>query len=244
MKIISGPSRMVKVPLDGNGSDIVDGALIAPGTTAGTDMGVFHLAGADGTDAVGVLEGLHDFSVVGDATPEDGLVHPLGYVNLLLPGCVLACEYDTDGVVTCDSSVDTTSVTATSLEDNIDSSWVYFVSGTGIGQLAYVDASASGDATIKAALATAHAENDTFIKVLRLGHALLVMNSARTKLTSTAAVGTWTARVLRNQIRYNGSNGWEDLSPITHHGLVGLNGKAVKFRAIVVPCNTFFSPID
>ena len=244
MKIISGPSRMVKVPLDGNGSDIVDGALIAPGTTAGQDMGVFHLAGAAGVDAIGVLEGLHDFSEVADSTPEDGLVHVMGYVNLLLPGCVLECEYDTAGTVACDASVDTTSVTATSLEDNIDSSWIYFVGGDGIGQLAYVTASASGDATIKAALATAHAEADTFIKVLRLGHALLVMNAARTKLTSTAAVGTWTARVLRNQIRYNGSSGWEDLSPVKHHGLVGLDGKAVKFRAIVVPCNTFFSPVD
>jgi len=230
-------TQILSLPIDGNGSDIPNGALIGPGVTAGTNMGVFALAAASGLDAVGIKHGLHDFSEVGDSTPESAADFVKGSIIALLPGHWVEIEYDLTSVITA-TGASTTSTTATSLEDNIDGSWLYYVSGDAIGQLAYVTASASADATHEA-ITTAPAAGDTFIKIMGLGKKLLTMNSARTKMASTAAVGTWTATVIKNQIRYTGSKGWEDLEPGTHHNLQGLNGKNVEFRAIVSPHNLY-----
>lgn len=244
MKIIQGPSRLIKLPIDGGGADINDGALIGPGTTAGTNLGVFVKAAASGADAIGVLEGLHDFSVVGDSAPEDVVSHVLQFVNLALPGSIIAAEYDDTDSITADGGSSGTTLTITSLEDNIDSSWIYVVSGNAAGQLHYVDASAAGSCTLGSTPATAIGTSDEVIKILRPGHGLLKMNTAGDKLGSDAAAGTFVARVIKSQVRYAGSAGWEDLNPTKHDGLTGLNGKQPKFRSLIVLANSFFTPID
>lgn len=245
--LIVSPSRgLVKVPIDGVGSDIQSGAVLTPGTvttdsTAKT-LGTFGLAAADGADALGCLVALHDFSVVGDSDTDSGAAHVLAEVDPFYPGCLVAAEYDlTDTMAVASYSAPT--ITITSLEDNIDGSWIYVVSGTGIGQLIFLNDSASGSAGAVTSPTTALDNTSTCIKILRIGHGLLKMNATATKLGTDAAAGSWTARVLRNQFKYDGQEGWIDLDPSAHHNMQ-LNGLNPVFRSIVCPVNTFMGPID
>ena len=242
MRIIEGPSSIEKLPLDGNGADIVDGAYITPGITAGQDLSVFVKAAADGAQGYGCLLGLHDFSEVGDSTPEDGLVHVFGEVETAKPGAIIQAEYSqaTADLITV-TSYAAPVITVTNLEDNIDGSWVYVVEGTGLGQLGYLDASAAGNATLKSAFTTALDNTSKFVKILRPGHALLAMTTNRDELKSQAAAGTFTAKVLYSEIRFAGSQGWERLDPTKHHNLQGLTSKQFKVRSRFAPLNTFFS---
>jgi hypothetical protein len=236
------PSSKIKyLPIDGGGSDIQNGALVGPGLTAEQDMSVWILAAADGADAIGIITELHDFSVTGDSTPESAAAYVNRRVVPILPGQEVGVEYDISDTVAA-TGASTTSVTATSLEDNLDGGWLYFPTGDAIGQLAYIIASAAGTATVDT-LTTAVASGDTFIKIMRPGKTLIKMNAARTKLGSDAAAGTWTARVIKNQIKYDNSAVWEDLDPAKYSNKQ-LNGLNPVFRAIVVPVNTYYNPID
>ena len=244
MKILEGRDGLGFLPLDGNGSDIPDGVLLTPGVTAGTDLGVFIISGAAGDDVIAVKEGIHDFSEVGDSAPEDVVTHVLGRVNFLYPGTILAAEYDQSDTETADGGSSGTTLTVTSLEDNIDSSWIYVVSGDAIGQLHYVDSSASGSCTFGSTPTTDLGTADTFIKILRRGHALIKLNTARAQIGTDAAAGSGQFRVLVNQYQAKGTNGWEDLDPTKHDGLTGLNTRFPRFRSLMVPENSWFTPND
>ena len=246
MRIISGPSAIMKFPITGEGTNVVDGALITRGITAGTDLGVAIVSGAAGLNAVGCLLGLYTSTSAIDADPEAGTLYPQVEVEVALPGAQIAAEYALDAANDIDvASATSTVITITSLEDNIDSSWIYVSAGTGAGQLNYLVASAAGNCTIKNATGLTTLDSTSkVIKILRLFHALLYMVTDRSKLSSQAAVGTFAARVLRNQIKYAGSQGWEDLDPTKHHGLTGLQNKNVAFRSIFVLGLSFLTPID
>lgn len=241
--IIVSPSRgLIKLPIDGLGSDIQSGAVLSPGlvntdSTAKT-LGTFGLSVATGADAVGILVALHDFSVVGDTDTDSGSALVLEEVDPFYPGCLVAAEYDqTDTMAVASYAAPT--VTITNLEDDIDGSWLYVVSGAGIGQLIFLNDSASGSAGAISNPTTALDNTSTCIKILRIGHGLLKMNATATKLGTDAAAGTWTARVIRNQMKYAGQEGWIDLDPAKHHNMQ-LNGLSPVFRSIVTPINTFF----
>lgn len=214
MRPINGQDPIiVKLPLYGGAADIADGALIMPGATADTDLGLFIVGASTGPDAVGTLRGLHDYSEVGDSSVL-GTSWVYGNVELCDRYNVLEVEYDQSDTMVVASNSGTT-LTITSLEDNIDTSWVYNVTQK---ELAFLTASASGSATQKTAMGWA--ANDVAIKILRLGHQVAKLNTAATKIGTDAAAGTWTVFILENWFEdMAGGYAPQMLDPTKHHGL-------------------------
>lgn len=245
MEIISSPKTpLMSVSVDGNGTDIIDGALVMAGATAGTNTSAVILATGASADAVGVMQGLHDASVDTDTTPDDGLIDIRRDVSPFVPGCTVAIEYDQSDTAIQDGGGSSTTITGTNLEDDIDGGWIYMVSGTGIGQLFYIKSSTTSTATIKSAAGTTPASSDTFIKILPIFHAKFKLNSTSDKIGTDLAVPgsplVWV--LLKNQIRYTDTAGWIDLDPTVHHNLSGLNSKFVHFQGLYAPRNTIYSP--
>ena len=246
MEVISHmPSRLITVPIDGNGSDINAGALVMPGVTDETDRSVFILATSAAADALGVLAELHDTSVSGDADPEAGTKYPLRGVIPINPGDLVAAELIDDADNDVDvASATSTVITITSLEDDIEGSWCYVRAGTGVGQLGYIKASASGNFTLKNATGLTTLDSTSKVLILRpIGWQLVEIDSTGRYIKSTAAAGALPWRVLRQEFRYQGSENWTRLDPTIHHGLL-LNGLSPKFRLILSPANTFMNPLD
>jgi len=244
MKICRGPSALEKLPMYGGAADIVDGALLTIGATEEQDLGALIISGAAAVDAVAVKEGLYDYSVTGGDYAYLGTADNLQLCNMIMPGALLAAEYDlTDAGCAIASMTSTTAIRITSAE-NLASFFLYANAGTGIGQLASVVSSDDTDYTIKSALTTTWvAGSSTLTKLLMLGMNLHVLSTDRSKLISTAAAGTATLRTLYTEGKWQGSSGWERLTFTKHHNLQ-LSGKAPAFRSIVAPVNSWFSPID
>lgn len=213
-------------PVKHGGTTIVDGALLMAGVTAETDLGVLILATSAGADCIGLLQGqlastVSDTLVAGTVWNQR-LIHPV------TPMRVVKCQYDTSDTAAV-ASTSTTTVTITSLEDNIDTSYLYGVSGTGIGTLAFVATSASGSCVTKTA--TGWDSTTTVIKILRLFHQLAKLNTTSDKIGTDAAAGSYTCLVLQNTITYGGQ-GLEPLDPTKHDNLTGLNSYGdLKFFA-------------
>ena len=217
MRTASGRDPViVKVPLYGAAADIADGALIMPGVTAETDLGLFIVGTntAAGVDALGVLQGLHDYSVVGDSATA-GTSWVFGDVELCDQYQPVWIEYDQSDTAAV-ASTSSTTVTITSLEDNIDTSYLVKTDGAGTCHTAYLTASASGSASSKTA--TGWAAADTVIKVLRLGHQVAKLNTAADKIGTDAAAGTWTVFVLENWFEAAGYP-LQQLDPTKHDNL-------------------------
>uniref|UniRef100_A0A6H1ZX50 Tail protein n=1 Tax=viral metagenome TaxID=1070528 RepID=A0A6H1ZX50_9ZZZZ len=213
--------QQYKIPVY-SASDIADGALMMPGITAETDLGVAILSDATGADAFGFMSGTYDVSVEGTSS-----VAGTTWVTKLLKPCFEAtlcrAEIDqTDTVAVTSYSAPT--VTISSLEDDIDTSWLYTTSGTGLGQLEFVTTSASGSCTVKTAFTTALDNTTYLVKIPRIFHQVVKPNSAMTKLGTDAAAGTWTVCVIQTWISRLGN--LELLNPTTHAGLTGLNASS------------------
>lgn len=203
-------------PVKHGGTTINDGALLMPGVTAETDLGVLILATSAGADAIGLLSG-QLASTVTD-TLAAGTVWQVKNVQPAAPMHVIESEYDlTDTMAV--ASTSSTTVTITSLEDNIDTSYLYAVSGTGAGSLYFVATSASGSCVTKSA--TGWDSTTACVKILRLFHQLAKLNSTSDKIGTDAAAGSYTCVVLQNWLRSNGSRNY--LDPTKHSGLTGLS---------------------
>lgn len=195
MYIASGRDPVVvKVPVSAASTAIVQGALIMPGVTADTDLGLFVLGASAAADALGVIRG--PFAVADNASVL-GTKWTLADVELFDQYTPVMVEYDQSDTMAVASNSGTT-LTITSLEDNIDTSWFYAVSGTNSGKLSFLVSSASGSATQKTAMG--YASDTTGIKILRLGHQVAKLNTAGTKIGTDAAAGTWTVCILENYI--------------------------------------------
>ena len=220
MRIASGRDPViVKVPLYGAAVDIADGALIMAGATADTNLGLFIVGASAGADALGTLQGLHDYSVVGDSLVA-GTAWVFGEVELCDQYSPVWAEYDqTDTMAVASNS--STTLTITSLEDNIDTSWI-FNTTTAVKELSFLTASASGSATQKTAMGWTAA--DTCIKILRLGHQLAKLNTAATKLGTDAAAGSWTVCILENWFQADGYP-LTMLNPVKHDNLTLSNAR-------------------
>lgn len=216
----------VKLPLYGGAADIVDGALIVPGETAETNLGVFIKSAADGENAIGTLRGLHDYSVVGDSSVA-GTSWVYGTVELAARYAPLRVDYDLTDTMAVASTSGTT-VTITSLEDNIDTSWLY---STVSKTLFFVATSASGSCVTKTA--TGWTSADTVIKILRLGHELAKLNSNCDKIGTDAAAGSWTVFVLENWFE-DVNRGPERLDPTKHNGITLISP---RFWSVLLPRN-------
>lgn len=220
---------VVKVPLYGGAADIADGALIMPGATADTNLGLFIVGASTGPDALGTLRGLHDYSVVGDSNV-NGTSWVYGTVELCDRYQPLEVEYDQSDTMAVASNSGTT-LTITSLEDNIDTSWIY---NTTKKELAFLTASASGSATQKTAMGWE--ANDTCIKILRLGHQVAKLNSAATKIGTDAAAGTWTVMIMENWFEdMAGGYSPQMLNPTLHDNLTLVSP---RFWSVLLVRNT------
>lgn len=243
MRIIRGPHCVEKLAMDGASSDIVDGALLTYGVTDETNRSCAIISGAAAADVIGVKLGIHDFSVVGDTIPEDGTAYVEGDVDMFLPGAICAGEHSlaaADDVAV--TSATGTVITITSLEDDIDGSFIYVTVGTGVGQLEYLEASASGNCTVKDTMTTTLDSTSSIIKLLTFGKRLHVLTSDRSKFATTDAVGTAEFQSLYVEGKWQGSQGWERLNPTKHAGLE-LNGLNPAFRVVGAFIDTWFNPL-
>lgn len=246
MEIIRNtPTRLRQWPVDGNGSDIQAGAVLMPGVTDENNRSVLILATSAGADAVGLLAELHDTSVSGDSDPDAGTVYAKRGVQEFEPGCEVAAELADDSSNDVDvASYSSGTVTISSLEDDIDGSWLYVRDGAGVGQLLYIKESASGSCVIKNTTGVTALDSTSKVLILRrLFHQLVELDSTGTKITSTAAAGNLPWRVLGHQFKYQGQESWIDLDPTKHHAKQ-LSGLSPKFRLILSPANTLKNPID
>ena len=233
MKISTGGQPiLVRMPITGGGSNINDGALIAPGLTG--DLGRVTISPAGGADAIGTLQGAH---VTADDSLLNGTVWTFADIEISDKVSMVEIAYDlTDDIDV--ASTATTTVTITSLENNIDNGWLFATSGTGAGLLAFLVASASGSAT--SLTATGWDSTTDVIKILPIGHPLALLTATRDDLGSQAAVGTWTIFVVENYFE-DDSHAKTLLDPTIHVNLTSTNA---KFTSKVLIRNTAGHTID
>lgn len=227
-------------PIKNSAAAMVDGALLMPGVTADTDLGVLIVASGAGADTVGTLMGA--IAATATNTLVAGTAWLTRNVVPAFNGVLIRAENDqTDTMAVVSNS--STTLTITSLEDNIDTSWIYAVGGTGVGKLSYLASSASGSATQKTAMA--FDSTTTVIKILRLFHQLTKVTTAADKFGTDAAAGSFTCVVLQNWIK-NTNRVFEVLDPTVHDNLSGLSatGLATKFYTDVCIRNTAAYTID
>ena len=222
---LDGSKEIVRdYPISGAAADVVEGAAIMRGATPGTDGGLAIVATGALVDILGVLVELHDYSVTGDA-----VIGGTAYIKrkaIVNPMAVYRAQYDTadDADV---ASTSGTTVTITSLEDDIDGGWLLGDDGSGAygtgstgSLLQYLAASASGSATSKTASGWTSA-NDV-IKILPLFHQLVKINTAADKLGTDAAAGSGRAAIIDNWITADGLP-LQQLDPTKHSGLTLFN---------------------
>lgn len=246
MRIINyGPDNVTNLPVSGGGSALVAGALLKPGPTPATNNGTLVLASGNSTaspDVVGILREAH---ATADDTLVAGTVFKTHPVQLIVPGRVIRVEFSlaSGDLVTCTQAVSTTTMTVTNLEDDIDASFLYVVSGVGAGQTNYLTAAASGSCTLKAAFGTSLDTTSKFIKILRRFHQKVSYSSDGTKLSSQDVVGVHNAVVLDIYIERN--NRIEQLNPTKHAALTGLSSiRDLHFWADIVLRDSFAYTID
>lgn len=245
MYIVRGqPDRIFKAEIIGT---IAAGAAVMPGVTGETDNSSLIVADTAAVDVVGIIRQSHTTGATTDHDPAAGTIFGASQceVEPFLPGCEVAVDLIDDASNDVDvASATSTVITITSLEDDIDGSWVYVRAGTGIGQLGYIKASASGNFTLKSAMTTTLDSSSKVLILRPKWHLTGELNSTAVYIKSTAAAGTNTWGNLRNEFKFDGLAGWVQLDPTKHHNLQSLNSKHVIFRQIKAPRNTFYSPVD
>ena len=227
-------------PIKNGAAAIADGSVLMPGVTAETDLGVLIPGTSAIADAIGILTGP---IAAGDTnTLVAGTAWLTKPVCPIAPVSVVRVDYDLADTAAVASTSGTT-VTITSLEDNIDTSYLYGISGTGAGLLAFVATSASGSCVTKTA--TAWDSTTTVIKFMRLFHPLVKINSTSDKIGTDAAAGSWTVVVLQNYISTLGRES-EVLDPTKHDNISGLSstGRGTRFYADIAVRNSAAYTID
>lgn len=236
------PDVAVNLPVSGGGNALVRGAMLMRGPTPGTNNGQLVLATSAAADTIGILREAHAAAL---DTTIGGTVFTKHPVDIVAPGRIVRVEYSqaTADRISATQAVGGTTMTVTSLEDDIDAAFLYVVAGLGLGQTNYLTAAAAGSCTLKAAFGTSLDATSRFIKILPRFHQFAVLSSDGTRLSSTAAVGTWTIIVLDTFIVRNGNE--QQMSPVDHAALTGLDGLAsLRFEADILVRNTIPNSID
>lgn len=207
-------TAVVQVPFSGKGSIAVDETFVIPGVTQGTDLGL-AIPYSSGTPA-NIIGRLLGASVVASDSVQAGTTWTYKEVELLDSIELVEMDYSaaTADLLAVTSSSGTT-VTITSLENNADCGWMYAVSGTGAGLLAFCTAINGGTATTKTA--TGWDSTTKVIRIHRFGHALIALNSATTAIKSQAAAGSFTAFNFENYIDLAGNGVSKVLLDPTKH---------------------------
>lgn len=209
--LCGGEPIIREYPVYGAGVDIVKGAVVMRGATGETDLGLVVVGAGALADVVGVLEELHDFSVSGDAL-QAGTLYAAAYRKIVVnPFGVWRAQYDSADTMAVASTSGTT-VTVTSLEDNIDGGWLL----GNDGRLEWIVTSASGSCTTKGTSGWTSA--NTLLKIIPLFHQLVKVNTAADKLGTDAAAGSGLVANLQNWIEARGV-ARERLDPTKHSGV-------------------------
>lgn len=237
---LQGNSEIVRdLPVFGNGAAINVGAVVMRGATPGTNTPFAILGAPTYPDVLGVMEEPHAAVSAGTDSSVDG-VYLTRRKIIINPLAVFRAEYDQSTLLTVASTSGTT-VTITSLEDDIDGGWLYAVSGTGLGQLQFIATSASGSCTTKTA--TGWDSTTRVIKIHPIFHQLVDLTTTGDKVKSAAGAGTGSLSVVDVLIEAD-SIPIQVLNPTVHSGLTGLNSLNVKFYADVVFRNHAFNTLD
>jgi hypothetical protein len=212
--------------------------------SGGDDGGCLVLADETSADKVGVLVALHDYSVVGDSDTYTGAANVMADVDPFYPGCLVAAEWDLTDTMAIASMQSATQVRVTFIEAAACGGWLYVYSGTGVGQLLFVKYNDDTDLFLKSAPTTALvAADSTLVHIKPLFWKVHNIKATMDKLVTDAAAGTFYATTLRNQMKYDGQEGWIDLDPGLHHNLQ-LDGLHPVFRNIITPADTIFAPLS
>lgn len=228
----------VKMPVTGAGTAMVSGSMVMPGVTQGSNLGLMILATGAAANAVGILKGAH--TVATDST-QTGTIYTLRTIELFTPAPFLEVEYSqASGDLLAVTSSSTTTVTITALENNADMSWMYAVSGTGAGTLAFCTAMNGGTATTMTA--TGWDSTTKIIIVHRIGHPVAGLTTDGTKFTTAAAAGSLTIFNWENYIDFAaGGFPRQMLDPTKHNNLSliisGNNARPRFFSRITMRSN-------
>lgn len=252
-------SEVLNLPVFANAVGISEGTLLIPGVTADQDMGVLIPAPGAGTNVATKAVGLANRTIANadrtDADPDGGGSATFGTlepVALIKPGDLLCAEYnDTSQIDVASYSAPT--LTITSLADIWDGGWVYVAQDvsteTGIGQLGYIEVSASGSCGVRDNFTTALDSTSDVVLIIPIGR-LLVARSAvsatrSTELNTYAASTNYVTlfTVIKNELTYQGKNGWVQMIPQTHSNLQ-LSGLSPKFRSVGYLRDTAAAAID
>jgi len=140
------------------------------------------------------------------------------------------------------SSSTSTVLTHASGDDNLDGSWVYINSGTGIGQLRYVSAANATTKTVNTAFTTTPDATSDFIIIRNIGRPTggQDLDSTFSMLTS-AVSATGQLIILKNFVE--GPMGTQELDVIKNGHLEadGLDTRGVRFFSHVIFMDTTFS---
>lgn len=233
-----------ELPIWGNAADVAQGAFVKRGATPGSNNGALEGVSGDGAhpDVIGRLLKMLDYSEDGE-TLINGTAFVTKPVLLAHPFRIHRIEYDLTSVITCSQAVSTTTMTVTSLEDNIDAAFFYVAQGLGAGQTNFLTASASGSCTLKAAFGTSLDTTSKFVKVLPRFHPLIELTTDGTKLGSGANAPSQPAIVIDTYIERNGR--LQQMSPVSHAALTGLSSlRSFKIWADVALRDTAPYTID
>lgn len=237
---LHGNSEIYKdVAIYGGGSNINEGAVVQRGATPGTNVPFMILGSGALTDVAGVIMAKHVSTVLGDDCNVGGTNYTRKRI-IINPFAVFDCEYDQSDTMIVVSTSGTT-VTITSLEDNIDGGYLYAVAGTGAGTLAFITDSSSGSCVTKAA--TGWDGSTTVIKILPTYHQLIKINATGDKIGTDAAAGSGEVQIVDNFIQSDDIPN-QNLNPTKHGSLTGLNLKNVKFFAELTFRNHIFNTLD
>jgi len=204
---------IVKVPITAT-ADIAQGAILMAGATADTDIGTYILGTGAIADSLGLLVGPYTYSATNTSNP-GGTQYVFVEVELLDQYSPLWVEYDQTDTLAVASTAGTT-ITITSLTADIDGTWLYAVSGTGAGELAWLVSTASGSGVSKSS--TGWDSTTTCIKILNLGTQVAKINTAGTKIGTDAGAGSWTVHIFENWFEADGYP-LQQLDPTKHDNL-------------------------
>lgn len=154
---------------------------------------------------------------------------------IINPGAVYLAEYDqTDTMAV--ASTSTTTFTVTSLEDDIDTGWIFMVTSAVTGNdanLRQLTASAAGSATMDSALAGGNETSGTAIKILPVNHKTVDLNAEATGLATDAAINDCISLTnMENYVKDDGIS-FQPLRARKHRGL-NLTNNAKFFSAIAM----------
>lgn len=229
--LFEGGTAVKRIPLYGAATDIVAGAAVIRGATAGTNTGYGIIGVPTYAGFLGCTEALFQASV-SDNDPTAATKFILTPV-VLVPKGVYSVDYDavtaSAGLVIASMSATPGNPTVTSLEA-IDGGWLLGSDG----YLSFVDSVSAGAATLRnAAPWTAGVQR--VAKLFPRWHQLADLNTAGTNWKeSSAAAGTGAVCIVENYIRAIGYDRIL-LDPTKHSGITFQSPTAYSYATFRTP---------